>query len=141
MEVLKTVPRLETHRLVLRPHAPTDLQASMRLWNDKAVVQFMTRRILNQEEVWLRCLRHWGSWAVLGYGFWLIQDRASGEVIGETGFQDLKRSSSPSYAGTPEIGWALVPEWQGRGLAREAVDAALSWWDRMMPPRRLACIV
>jgi RimJ/RimL family protein N-acetyltransferase len=134
-------PRIETPRLILRAHEPADLKASMRLWTDPDVVRFMTRRVLNEEEVWLRCLRHWGSWAMLGYGFWLIEERGTGEAIGETGFQDLKRMSEPSYAGEPEVGWALRPAWQGRGLAREAVDAALAWWDARFPGARLACII
>ncbi len=134
-------PRIETPRLILRMHEPADLPASMRLWADPGVVRLMTRRTLNEDEVWLRCLRHWGSWAMLGYGFWLIEDRESGEAIGETGFQELKRTSEPSYAGMPEAGWALRPAWQGRGLAREAVDAALAWWDSRFPGGRLACII
>lgn len=135
------VPRLETTRLVLRAHEPGDLAASLRLWSEPAVVRFTTRRPQTEEEIWLRLLRYRGSWAMLGFGFWLVEDRASGEAIGEAGLQDLRRNSDPSFAGTPEIGWALRPEWHGRGLAREAVEAVLGFADSHPAAERLACII
>ncbi len=40
---------------------------------------------------------------------------------------------------TPEAGWVLLPQYQGRGLAREALTAMLAWADQTMP--RTACMI
>ena len=41
--------------------------------------------------------------------------------MGEVGFADMKREITPSLEGMPEIGWALMPVAQGKGIASEAV--------------------
>jgi RimJ/RimL family protein N-acetyltransferase len=113
----------------------------MELWSDPVVTRFIGGRPLPREDVWLRLLRYAGSWALLGYGFWLVQDRATGAFVGEVGFHELKRDTKPSFAGTPEVGWGLSPRFQGRGLAREAVEAALAWGDDNIDSDRTVCII
>jgi RimJ/RimL family protein N-acetyltransferase len=134
-------PVLETPRLILRGHRAADLGDSLAMWSDPAVTRFISGRPLPRGDVWLRLLRYAGSWALLGYGFWLVQDRATGAFVGEVGFHELKRDTLPSFAGTPEIGWGLSPAFQGRGLAREAVEAALAWGDDRIDSNRTVCMV
>jgi RimJ/RimL family protein N-acetyltransferase len=134
-------PVLETPRLILRGHRAADLSDSLAMWSDPAVTRFIGGRPLSCEDVWLRVLRYAGSWALLGYGFWLLQDRATGAFAGEVGFHELKRDTKPSFAGTPEIGWAVSPRFQGRGLAREAVEATLAWGDGNIDSDRTVCII
>ena len=62
---------------------------------------------------------------MLDYGFWVVTDKVSGAFLGEVGFADFKRDLTPPL-GVPEIGWALMPHAHGKGLATEAVQAALS---------------
>ena len=38
-----------------------------------------------REEAWARLLRYAGHWALLGYGFWLVEDRTTGSFVGEVG--------------------------------------------------------
>ena len=40
-----------------------------------------------------------------------------------------------------ETGWALSPKAHGRGLATEAVSAALKWADQQFPTLRKTCII
>jgi RimJ/RimL family protein N-acetyltransferase len=138
---VSSTPVLETPRLILRGHRAADLPDCMAMWSDAAVTRFIGGRPLPVEDVWLRLLRYAGSWALLGYGFWLVQDRASGAFVGEVGFHELKRDTLPSFAGTPEIGWALSPAFQGRGLAREAVEAVIAWGDDTIDSDRIVCII
>jgi RimJ/RimL family protein N-acetyltransferase len=133
--------RFETERLILREHRPDDLPGFLRLWSDPGVFGFLTGRPLTEEEVWLRLLRHRGAWAMLGYGFLVLQEKASGRLVGEVGFQELKRASEPSYAGTPEMGWGLGSDHRGHGLAREAVDVMLDWADRQPALQHTVCII
>jgi RimJ/RimL family protein N-acetyltransferase len=58
----------------------------------------------------------------------MIDDRATGEFLGEGGFADFRRGI-PELEGVPEMGWAFVRSAWGRGLASEAVAAMLSWAD------------
>lgn len=134
-------PTVETERLVLRAHRPDDLDAYAGLWADPAVTRFTSGRPLGREEAWIRILRYRGHWQLFGYGFWAIEDKASGRLIGEAGFHDLKRDIAPSFAGTPEAGWMLLPEMHGRGLAGEAVSAFHDWGDRFLGHGSTVCIV
>ena len=84
---------------------------------------------LLRSEAWTRLLRYVGHWAMLPYGYWVVEDKRSGEFLGEVGFGDWKREIVPSIEGLPEIGWAIKPSAQGRGLALEVTRAALRWAD------------
>jgi RimJ/RimL family protein N-acetyltransferase len=72
-------------------------------------------------------LRYRGLWALTGFGYWAIEERASGSFVGDLGFAEFKRDIAPSIAGIPEMGWALTPRFHGQGYATEAALAALSW--------------
>lgn len=135
------VPILRTERLVLRGHRPEDLEAYAALWVDPAVTRFTTGRPFSREEAWIRILRYGGHWNFLGYGFWVIEDRASGRLVGETGFHDLKRALTPSIERTPEAGWMLTPDLHGQGYAREAVSAIHAWGDRHFAADSTVCII
>lgn len=122
-------PRLTTARLVLRAPTVADYPASAAMWADPAVVRFIGGRPSTAEEAWSRVLRYVGHWAALGYGFWMIEERASGRVLGELGFSDFHRAIEPGFGDTPEAGWALAAAAHGQGYAREALAAALAWAD------------
>ena len=55
------------------------------------VTRFIGGRALTEEETWTRFLRYAGHWPTLGYGFWVIREKAWGRFIGEMGFHNLKR--------------------------------------------------
>lgn len=54
------------------------------------------------------------------YGAWFIENTA-GERVGELCFKGL------SSDGMTEIGYGILPEFQGRGYATEAVRAVTQW--------------
>lgn len=135
------IPTLQTEHLTLRGHRADDVEASAEMWSDPEVTRFIGGKPSSKEETWGRLLRYRGLWAMLGFGYWLVEDRHSGRFVGEVGFADFKREMEPSIAGTPEIGWALAPWAHGRGWATEAVRAALSWGDGQLPARRTVCMI
>ena len=60
-----------------------------------------------------------------GHCFWIVEDQASGELLG---FCGLKRVNSPgagALTGAPEIGWRLRESAWGKGIAKEAAIASL----------------
>jgi RimJ/RimL family protein N-acetyltransferase len=123
------VPILETERLRLREGRKEDFSAFAAMWRDPVILRYTTRRALSPEEAWTKSLRNAGLWPMLGYGYWAVEEKASGEFVGELGFADFKREIEPSLAGIPEAGWVLISRVHGRGYATEALGAAVTWGD------------
>ena len=134
-------PTLETERLVLRRHRPSDLDAMAAMWADAGVTRFIGGRPFTREECWARLLRYAGLWPTLGFGYWAIEDKAEGRFLGEAGFADFKRDMTPSIEGLPEAGWVLAPSAHRKGFATEAVSAMLSWADRNPAIEKTVCII
>ena len=106
-------PTITTPRLILRAHTPADFDACCALWADPGVTRFISGRASTPDETWRRILAYVGHWQLLGYGYFLVTSR--------------------------ETGWAMLPQYQGRGLAREALTAVLAWADQTMP--RTVCMI
>lgn len=135
------VPVLETERLRLRGHRVDDFDVCFALWSDTEVVRHTTGKPQTREEVWWRILRYIGHWALMGYGFWALEEKASGKFVGELGFADFKREMNPSLGDTPESGWILVSEFHRKGYATEAMRAVIAWGDEHFGAVRTACLI
>lgn len=99
------------------------------MWADPGVFRHITGQSSTREDSWLRLLRQIGHWS-LGFGFWIIEDRADGALLGEAGLADFQRAMSPPPPPAMlECGWLLIPRAHGRGLATEAVQAVVAWGD------------
>ncbi len=94
-----TIPVLETDRLTLRPHRLDDFQNCAALWADPIVTRFIGGKPLTEEEAWVRLLRYAGHWFLLGFGYWAIEEKASGKFLGEGGFQENHRDMRPCLKG------------------------------------------
>jgi len=134
-------PVIETQRTILRAHRLEDFDAYATMWADPAVTRFIGGKPRTREESWMRFLRHAGLWSLLGYGFWAIEEKATGRFVGEAGFHDLKRDMEPSIEGIPEAGWALAPEVHGAGLATEVVGRVLAWGEETFGRVKTVCII
>ncbi len=135
------IPVLETARLKLRGHRLDDFTHSAEMWADPGVTQFVGGKPLTEEESWTKFLRYAGHWQLLGFGYWAVEEKATGNFIGEIGFADYKRDLQPSLQGVPEIGWVLASPAHGKGYATEGVRAAVAWGDAHFPSPRTACII
>jgi RimJ/RimL family protein N-acetyltransferase len=135
------VPILETERLKLRGHRLDDFKPCATMWADTEVTRFVGGKPLSEEESWRRLLGYVGHWSLLGFGYWVAEEKATGNFVGEIGFADYKRDLEPSLKGVPEIGWVLASQAHGRGYATEAVRAAVAWGDANFESARTACII
>jgi len=135
------IPTIETERLILRGHTPEDFPAFAAMWADPVVTRFIGGAPLAEEDAWSKYLRVAGHWALLGYGFWSIVEKASGQRVGEAGILNVKRDTNPSFRDVPEIGWGLLPAVHGKGYATEAVKAILEWAEDRFGKVRMVCII
>src|SRR5215472_10752263 len=89
------VPELETERLRLQAPRFEDFSKSAAMWTDPAVVRYTTKKPQTREESWTRFLRYLGHWSHFGFGYWFVEEKATGSFIGEMGFADYKREIEP----------------------------------------------
>jgi RimJ/RimL family protein N-acetyltransferase len=62
-----------------------------------------------------------GHWELLGYGYFAVEDQNTGRFVGRIGFTNVE--GWPGF----EIGWTLLPEFQGKGYATEGARCLLSY--------------
>jgi RimJ/RimL family protein N-acetyltransferase len=136
-----SVPTVETERLVLRAHTVADFDASFGLWSDPEVTRHIGGKPSTRQDVWNRLLRYAGHWALMGYGYWVVEEKATGRFAGEIGLARFERAIVPPLGSVPEAGWVIAPWAQGRGYASEAVKASLSWIERERGERRTVCMI
>jgi RimJ/RimL family protein N-acetyltransferase len=112
-----------------------DLADSIAMWGDPDITRHIGGKPFTAEETWGRLLRYIGHWQVLGYGTWIVRDKAGG-FVGEVGFFDLHREITPALD-IPEVGWVLARAAHGKGYATEAINAILAWG----PFERVSCMI
>jgi RimJ/RimL family protein N-acetyltransferase len=137
---LVAAPVIETARLRLRPLGLQDVDQSFAMWAEPKVYQFIRGKPKLRAEIWNGIMRHAGQWQLLGFGYWAITNRHTGEFIGEAGFLDIQRDLQVQMP-EPEMGWALCTRFHGQGLALEAMQAIASWGDTNLAHSRTACII
>lgn len=126
---LTEVPTLETPRLRLRRYRLDDFPACRAMLADAHVMRFLGGRPLTEEEAWNKFLRNAGFWPVLGFGFWILEEKSTGAFVGEAGLGCFSRETSPPVENLREAGWVLASSMHGKGYATEAIQAALAWSD------------
>lgn len=116
-------PTLETRRLQLRPLRAEDATELFVHWSDEEVTRWMTSDPfleLAQAKEMLELLR--GLFEARQGIRWAIVERAGGKVIGTCGFHRLSLEHRRA-----EAGYELGRDWWRKGLATEALSAALDW--------------
>jgi ribosomal-protein-alanine N-acetyltransferase len=114
--------RLDSSRLTLRSWEDRDRAPFAALSADAVVMQYLTPLpTLDASNAWID--RQRAQFAQHGFGYWAVELRESGELIGAVGL------SRPSYQAhfTPAVGvgWRLARPFWGYGYASEAARAAL----------------
>ena len=135
-----SIPTLETGRLTLRGYRLEDFPACAALWADPYVTRYIGGRPLSAEESWARLLRYAGHWWLLGFGYWVLEEKATGAFVGELGFAQWKREIEPVIQ-VPEAGWVLATAAHGKGYATEALTTALDWAAHHFPTPQTACLI
>lgn len=137
----RPAPRLETERLILRETQASDFEACAALWADERVTRHIGGVPSTPTDSWGRMLRFPGLWALLGYGYWTLEDKADGRFCGQVGFADFKRDITVDIDNVPEAGWVLSPHVHGKGYATESMSAALAWLDETVDAPQSCCLI
>ncbi|MBT8473658.1 MAG: GNAT family N-acetyltransferase [Marinicaulis sp.] len=135
------IPVLDSERLILREHRYADFPAMCEMWADPEVTKYIDGKPRPVEDCWLKFLRATGFWAHLGYGYWIVENKETGEVAGEVGIGDFKRMLDPITPMPHEFGWAFRSSFHGQGVATEAVKTAMNWADKSLEGAELTCII
>lgn len=134
-------PHIHTERLTLRAHRLDDFADACAMWSDPDVTRFIGGVPSTEQQVWSRMLSYAGHWALLGFGYWVVEEAATRTFIGEIGFANFKRDIEPEMREVPEIGWAFAVRAHGKGFATEAVRAAVAWGDERFGGARTVCLI
>jgi RimJ/RimL family protein N-acetyltransferase len=110
----------ETTRLRVRHLTPYDAPFILELVNDPAWLRFIgDRNVHSLEDARGYIQGPVEAYARLGYGLYLIEQKATGEPLGICGL--LKRD----YLEDADIGFAFLPRHTGKGYAGEAAAAVV----------------
>ena len=121
LAVLRPSYPLKTARMSLRPYEMDDLTALHDMFGREDICRYLPWEPMDLDQARAKIEQRVGQTHIEADGDPLVVaavEDASGRVVGE--FM-LRLASSSSRQG--EIGWSLIPEVHGRGLATEALRA------------------
>lgn len=117
---------METERLQLRPTDLSDASFMLELLNTPQFIEHIgdrNVRTLEDAEEYIQ-LRIIPQFERLGYGSYTIIEKATGQKIGTCGLYDREELE------INDIGFALLPPFEGKGLAYEASKAVMDFANR-----------
>ncbi len=131
---------LTTERLELWQPTATDLEQLFALTEDAQTRRFLGNFEPNMADSFARLHRNAGSWALHGYGSFMVRLRGEAAIIGNCGVFHSWRDM-PGLNDVPEAGWIVRRDHWGKGIAGEAMRAALAWFDGVHGPQRIGCMI
>lgn len=108
---------LETERLLLRQWEARDFEPFAEYYSTVETARFVGG-VASRDQTWRRMASQLGHWVLLGFGYWAVEEKATGTLAGSVGLW-----RSPGWPEL-ELGYWLVPAVQGKGYATEAGAAA-----------------
>lgn len=115
----------ETERLLIRESVPEDFRQIYKFYESEIqnpdVKPFPED---NAEAAFLAYIR--GQYPLFGYGLWTVVEKKAGCVVGRIGFEMLQEELPEPFE-LPELSVLIGTEYRGRGYAKEAAKALLSY--------------
>lgn len=113
-------PRLRTERLLLREFRPEDVEPHYEMGRDEEVQRFLGG-LKSAYDAYGNLATHAGSWALRGFGGFVVERLQDGAFLGRVGFIE-----PPGWPQT-EVGWKLSRASWGHGYATEAARAVIGY--------------
>ena len=114
-----SVPRLQTQRLTLREYRAEDFEAFAAHLVDPEATTFIGSA--DRQESWRIFGCHAGLWLLHGTGWWSVEVRETGQLVGAVGAFYREHLSGI------EIGWNTYRAFWGQGFASEAAAEAVRY--------------
>ena len=136
-------PVLTTERLELWRPLADDLADLYDLTRDEETRRFLGGMEPSEMDSFARLLRNAGSWALWGYGVFMVRRKGEARIVATCGVFRSHRGFGTELGldNVAEAGWIVHPDAWGQGVAREAMEAALVWFDAAHGPQRVACMI
>ena len=140
---MTAAPLLVTDRLELWQPQPADLADLFELTYAEETRRFLGSFVPSEADSFARLLRNAGSWSLFGYGTFIVRRKAEGRIVATCGVFRSYRGFGADHGldNVPEAGWIVHKDCWGQGLAREAMEAALAWFDAAHGKQRIACMI
>lgn len=123
-------PTLTTERLTLRMPKLSDFEHRAAFYaSDRSIHEGGP---MDRRSAWRIWASEAGQWPLMGFGPFSFDARTTGTYLGEVGVYQ------PDGYPEPELGWFVVPEAEGRGIAAEAARSVMDWardslgWQRLV---------
>lgn len=130
------MPIAATSRFILRQLEPSDAAFVLEIVNSPGWLKFIgDRGVRDLEGAEKYIQRNINNYQALGFGLYAIEMNDTREVAGMCGL--LKRDYLPAA----DIGYALLPQFEGKGLAVEAGSAMLQFAQESLQMETLFAIV
>ncbi len=113
------VPQLQTDRLILREYRRGDFAAfADHVMHPETALHMGPA---DRDSAWRVFLSHAGLWLIDGAGWWMAEDRRTGQIVGSVGAFFREDASAM------EMGWNTFHAFRGQGYAGEAAAAAMAY--------------
>jgi RimJ/RimL family protein N-acetyltransferase len=116
-EYITSVPYLHTERLTLREYRREDFDAFAAHLADPVSAAHLV--LADRNAAWRIFCSQAGLWLIHGAGWWAVEEKATGRLVGSVGGFFREESA------VMELGWNTYRAFWGQGFANEAAAAAL----------------
>lgn len=125
----------ETEHLLIRESIVEDAEAFFKLYQDEACQKYLEKPAVSEQSIegYRKYIEEYrkAQYAFYEYGMWTVVEKSSGCVAGRMGLESVCIRTELSETGTCQevvsLGYALRPEFRGRGYATEACREILRY--------------
>lgn len=131
----KAALELETPRLRFRTWRSADFDVYEGWCSRMEIMRYLGGKTFDKIQAWRHMAYLVGHWALFGYGYYACEEKESGRLIGRVGY-----TNHPGWPGF-ELGWTIIPEYQGRGYATEAAGMLLQYAFTELDQKRVISLI
>ena len=136
-------PLLTTERFELWQPQADDLADLFDLTLAEETRRFLGSFVPSEMDAFARLARNAGSWALWGYGTFMVRRKGEARIVANCGVFRSHRGfgAAQGLDNVPEAGWIVHKDAWGQGVAREVMEAALAWFDHTHGSQCVACMI
>jgi RimJ/RimL family protein N-acetyltransferase len=136
-------PVLTTARYELWQPQVEDLNDLFELTRDDETRRFLGNFTPTEMDSFARLTRNAGSWALWGYGTFMVRRKGEGRIVANCGVFRSHRGfgAEQGLDNVPEAGWIVHRDAWGQGIASEVMTATLAWYDATHGHQRVASMI